>query len=133
MKFKTPDVEEEFRGLRKTVKFQFRSRLGLIARALDYYCQFFFKKEITITHVLRTQEQQDSFYRDDPVYKVKSWKSVHQFGRGVDIRSMDFEEHEIKQIVDWVNMSFPYGDGKHATCICHNVGQGEHIHLQIIY
>ena len=125
MKFKERFLELEFNGQRINRKLRF------MVNAIDNFCQYHFDNEITITHIIRNQEQQDSFYANDPVYQRKSWKSVHQYGRGVDLRSYDFTDDEIAKLCEFVNQVFPYGDGIHKACICHNVGRGKHIHVQI--
>ena len=131
MRFKVQSLENEFRGLSIVGGFKFRSKLGLITYVLDNFCQYHFGKELVITEVLRTLDMQDKYYKDDPVYQKKTFLSVHMFGRGIDIRSSDFDEVQIQKMLDFVNTAFPYGDGEHDTAIFHNVGQGEHIHLQI--
>lgn len=82
----------------------------------------------TITSLFRDQDEQDDIYKDNPDYQKTPWYSVHQFGRGLDFRSIDMskEMHEetltfFKQIV--------YSGGK-ETLIRHSV-KGDHFHLQV--
>lgn len=123
IKFKDDRVKTEW-----MFSSELSTRVKLITEILSGFCQLNFAKDITITHILRTQTEQDEFYAKDANYKKDPWKSVHQFGRGVDIRSRDFNQTEIKRIVDFMN-GIDYSKDK-KTCTYHDVGQGVHIHLQ---
>lgn len=93
------------------------------------YCEVEFKKDITVTEIFRTQEEQDSYYKDHESYKEKPWKSVHQYWRGADVRSKNFEHEEIQKITNWLNMV--HYSTKHNTCVYHDIGLGEHWHIQV--
>ena len=88
---------------------------------------------VLITELLRTKEQQNENYKDNPEYQEKPWNSVHEYGRGADIRSHEFVNRgdDVEKIVAAINREFDYGDGVHQTALYHNSGQGKHIHLQV--
>ncbi len=76
-------------------------------------------------------------YRGVKVYSLPRDKekgrptlSVHQFGRGADLRDWIFTEEERQEICNYVNKYFPYTNKRHS-CILHNVGRGWHFHIQV--
>ena len=99
---------------------------------LSAYCQLEFKKDITLTGLYRTQEEQDKIYlnsrKHKKQYKLSPWYSVHQFWRGCDIRSKNFTLKEQKRIMIFLNL-ITY-DTKYKTAKHHTVGLGKHFHLQ---
>ena len=123
IKFKDSRVETEWK-----YSSELSSRVKLLAEIFSGFVSLNFKKDAVITHILRTQSEQDEFYANDAKYKKEPWKSVHQSGRGVDFRSRDFTPDELKKIEAFMNL-IEYSKDK-KTCTIHNVGQGMHIHLQ---
>ncbi len=125
MKFKNIWIEKQLPKIDE--------RLKAMLFFLDYYVTQRYNKEIMITELIRTQAEQDIIYKDDPKYKKgPKWASVHQYGRGADLRVSEFTLDEIKDILDLLN-KIPYGDGRHKTALIHNVGFGDHIHIQVRY
>jgi len=80
--------------------------------------------EITITHLYRTEKQQRAFYPDDP-----NKRSVHEFWRGVDVRTKDLDSKVVAEAVNMLNAEFYY-DNKRNTALVHTIGRGVHLHLQ---
>jgi len=103
------------------------NRLRFIVFALAMYLYYKYKYCITITSVMRTQKEQDSIYGDNPEYKKQKWQSVHQFGRGIDIRDSDMVD-AIKNDAYLFLEQVIYNGDKH-TALNHNV-QGLHFHIQ---
>ena len=90
------------------------NRLRFIVYALAGFIQNEYSKTITIT----------SIYREgDP--------GTHGCWRAVDIRTWNYSDDEIADIINFINKSLPYGYGAYKTSLYHNVGQGEHIHIQV--
>lgn len=109
------------------------SKLKKILYMLALYCEVEFGKDITITELYRTQDEQDQYYEDNQRYKEKPWKSVHQFGRGADVRSKNFEPDEAERIIKFLKC-VTYRDGsKSQTVVHHDIGLGEHFHIQVSY
>ena len=85
--------------------------------------------DVIVTDLLRTREEQRALYPDEP-----EKKSVHQFGRGVDIGVTDIDDP--KALESYINNTWPYGDGKHKTALYHTVHKdkkrGKHIHIQVM-
>lgn len=125
MKFKYVKLENE-------LYLKICTRLATILYYLDLYTRMKFNKEIIITDLMRTQKEQDKIYKNNKQYEKKPWKSVHQFGRGADVRVSNFSKGEIEDILGMLNQ-LPYGDGKHKTALLHDIGNGKHIHIQVIY
>lgn len=93
------------------------------------------KKNITITMIYRTQEEQDGIYAGKVndygrKYNKRPWKSPHQFYHAVDIRSSNFTSYEIVQIEDYLNCKYNQSNYYGWTARCHNVGKGDHFHIQ---
>ena len=124
IKFKTKRIEKEF-----YYNTSIKDRLKDIIYMLALYTELEFRKDITLTELHRTQEEQDSYYKDNDRYREKPWKSVHQYGRGADIRTKNFEQEEIMKMVDFLN--HVHYSTKHNTALFHDIGIGEHIHIQV--
>ena len=106
------------------------NRLQTILIYLSGLAEHLYHKSVVITHLWRTQEGQDEIYKGNAVYQSKPWVSVHQVGRGADIRSDTYTPAEINNLVSELNSTFEYGGGK-QTAICHDVGHGQHFHIQV--
>ena len=87
-------------------------------------------KDIKITQLFRTQTQQDAIYSVNPFYAKQPWKSTHQVGRACDLSTRNLSRDEVSVLIDLLNVNFEYGNAK-KTAIYHNVGLGDHIHLQV--
>lgn len=95
-----------------------------------------FGKGIVITMIYRTKEEQDDIYagteRRGRKYDEKPWKSPHQFYHAVDLRSRSFTPQEINQLVDYINAKYNQDNYYKFTAKCHNVGRGDHFHIQFV-
>ena len=81
--------------------------------------------EPVVTCIFRTREEQKRIYgKDKPPF------SVHEFWRGLDLRASEWGELRCRELAHWINNVFVYGKGKEA-CLYHNVGRGQHLHLQV--
>jgi len=83
--------------------------------------------KMTITEIYRTAEMQRAYYPGNP-----GQLSVHQFWRGVDIRISDQVPEFAKNIVSNINHTWAYGRVGMQTALVHDVGMGNHLHLQTI-
>jgi hypothetical protein len=99
---------------------------------LCIYAKNSLREDIVITMIYRTDEEQDSIYKDDPKYIAKKFKSPHQFYHAVDIRSHTFTADEIKNIEDYLNNKYNPNNYYKWTAKNHNVGLGDHFHIQYI-
>lgn len=124
IKFKHEWLKNEFNN-------SIHPRLRVIVYAIAGFCEYEFNKNLTITEILRTQATQDIYYKDSPAYQRKPWKSVHQYGKGVDCRSFDFSMKEIKRIDEFVDKHFVYDKRRRESSIYHSVGHGNHLHFQV--
>jgi hypothetical protein len=126
MKFKNVWVEKEIP--------QITDDLLTLLKASDLFCRKKWNKEVLITEIMRTREQQENIYKDTPKYKGKPLSeipnSVHMYGRGADIRTHHLEMNQINELVNFLNL-FPYGKGNLLTALYHDIGTGAHIHIQV--
>lgn len=122
----------KFRNEQDKAEFDYiDDRLVFIIYAFDGYISANFPEySITVTHILRTQEEQDRIYGNNPEYQKKKWTSVHQVGRGIDVSTAGWQRKDIDTILEFLNIAH-YGKGTLRTTIFHDVGRGEHIHIQV--
>lgn len=125
IEFITPRIEEEW-------GYEIISgALRRIVVAAETYMWHQHRKPIIITELMRNQEEQDNIYGETPKYKERPWKSVHQFGRGCDLRVWEYTASQVASLEDFLNQ-FTY-DSKRLhkkTCLVHDVGKGIHFHIQ---
>ena len=131
IKFKHLQLQSEFEGDITVSGFPLNAKLQSMVFALNGFVEYFFGKSITITEILRDQETQDRYYKENAKYAKKPWKSVHQFGCGVDVRVAGFNDDEVEEMVAFLSGAFDYGDDKHDVVVNHDIGLGRHIHLQV--
>lgn len=120
IKFKTPRIEGEWASAYKPLK-DFVTLLAL-------YLWLKYKKDLTITELLRTDEEQAAYYAKDVDFRLRPWRSTHQDGRAVDIRTRDMSPEIAKELYN-LACSIPYRDGK-KSAVLHDIGLGMHLHVQ---
>jgi hypothetical protein len=87
---------------------------------------------MVLTHIYRTQAEQDAIYATDMKYQKAPWQSVHQYHRGVDARVTDLGQSKANSLALKINSMFDYDQTKSKKVVLvHDVGQGNHIHFQI--
>lgn len=89
-----------------------------------------FKKEVIITGIFRTNEEQAAIYANDAKYKKKPFKSPHQFWDALDLRDSVFTKEEIPKIVQHINDNYTKTNAYKITAMDHSVGAGWHFHIQ---
>lgn len=100
--------------------------LDLCEHVKSVYC-----KEVVITQIFRTQEEQDELYKDSEKYKAKKFYSPHQFFHSIDLRSSTFEKSEIDGIVKYLNDKYNDKNYYKPTSMYHEVSNhGLHFHIQ---
>lgn len=123
MKFKEPKLKTEHDELYKR-----NPKLYALLGMLDGYCVMEFKKEITITHLFRTPEEQKQLYSQTPNPPTTS---PHMFWKACDIRSKDFTDAEIKKMLTFLNcFSYTSGQGKPVAIYHVIAGNTYHMHIQ---
>jgi hypothetical protein len=123
MRFKTERIHNEFIDLQNTKN----KKLGSILNILDEYCQIEFGKDICLTEVFRTPEEQVELYRKSASHPKTS---PHMYWKAVDVRSSDWTLVQRNRMLQVLN-SFTYtsGQGKVVSFV-HDVGNGLHFHVQ---
>lgn len=88
--------------------------------------------EFVVTCLLRTREEQRViFERALRLGRKEPGRSPHEFGRAADIRTHGIPNDTIAQLVDYLNRKYPYDTPKIQCAIRHDVGGGDHIHIQV--
>ena len=78
------------------------------------------------TCFLRTEAEQDALVSSGA---SKYPNSVHEYGRGADLREFEPEARRI-ELQTFINSKYAYGDGLHQTMIWHE-GTALHGHIQV--
>lgn len=105
-------------------------RLRTIIYAIDGYSQQHFNKEVIITDIHREREEQIKIYNDRGITENIP-RSVHEFWRGVDLRSRIYNKNELRRLCKFINTSFKY-TGNKKSAILHKIGDGRfHFHIQV--
>jgi hypothetical protein len=121
--FKTDRIKQEFLKL-QTLNPNLYKLIGIIG----FFCEEELHKDITLTEVFRTQEEQKALYAQTPPERRPAF-SPHMYWRAVDIRSFNFTQAEIARILALANC-FRYVQGK-PVALCHSVtGNAMHLHFQ---
>lgn len=106
-------------------------RVEIMAIYLDWYCRNFVRRidgqkgDIQLTCIFRTQKEQEAIYG-----KGTKKKSTHQYWRAVDIGVNAFSFTTREMLANMMNKRFK-NIGKAKCCVWHNVGLGDHFHLQV--
>jgi len=104
--------------------------LRSILEDLNIFVNLEFDKNLVITMINRTQEEQDRIYKDNAKYKKKKFKSPHQFLHATDIRSRTFTSEEVTKIENYLNTKWNSSNYYRWTAKNHTVGLGLHFHIQ---
>jgi len=129
------ELEIHFKTNRQSEEFPLVSpHLRGLVLDVAFYVGRKYGKPILITDLLRTQEEQDAIYGSNPEYWKKPWRSVHEFGRGCDIRSRDFMAAQTAELLRYIASAWPYDPERPEmhTAIIHSAGNGMHLHLQVL-
>lgn len=146
LKMKKNEKERLWREFREEID----KRLQTIIYAVAGFLASEHRVELTITQLIRTEAEQDIIYLNHPdpavraEYQRRPWLSVHQVGRGADIRvrwSKRFfnttalsreEQDKIASSIDaFLDSRFDYDFGRLETSVRHDIGRGDHIHIQV--
>ena len=127
-----------------------RDLLMLLLFLRDLY-EGLYLGDIIITHIYRTPEEQRDIYKDTERYKLKPFTSPHQYYQAVDISCNIVESRALrtclhlfkqyKQVskndaasfsVFHINDLFNKTNYYKYTAKRHDVGRGDHIHIQYL-
>lgn len=121
MRFKTERIKQEWLQLNTK-----NPKLAFLVSSLSAYCEQMFKKDVMLTEVFRTEEEQKALYSKS---SQPPKNSPHMSWCAVDIRSFDFTKEQIDKILDFCNKSTDNWFKK--TAIYHEIpGNVYHLHLQ---
>lgn len=121
-------LKNELTELRTKNKELFDLIIGLY-----HYAELQFDKDVIMTMIHRTDEEQDEIYKDSERYKKKKFKSPHQFYQGIDIRNSIYSQEELDQIVKYLNDKYNDKNYYKWTTKVHVVGnRGMHFHIQFV-
>lgn len=87
------------------------------------------QKDITLTHLYRTAEEQVALYAATEPAK-RPTASPHQVWNAVDLRSSVYTPEEVAGIVAWVNKHYTNPNGR-VCALAHAIAGGAyHLHIQ---
>ena len=123
VKFKTRRLKQEFYDLAQT-----DPRIRALTSELALWVGRLFDKDLIITCVWRSQEEQKKIYG---VNQPSAHFCTPQC-RAVDIRTHQeyFTQHELENLESFVNKYFPRRDGLRAVLL-HGKGDNFHLHLSV--
>lgn len=101
--------------------------------ALAAFIYHRFRKKTQINEIWRTQQEQDSYYANNPDYNKSPWLSVHQEWRGEDIDTdslLGTELVEIQIFLEHFRYLNPHKP-QIKSYLVHDIGLGKHLHLQV--
>ena len=121
--FKNPRERSEYAELATK-----NPKLFDLLHDLVSYVQDTFKKDVVLTSVYRTAEEQAALYAK-AVHKVL--KSDHMSWEAVDLRSSIYTKGEIDSIVAYLNTKYKNRDGRRVA-LYHSVpGNVPHFHISL--
>jgi hypothetical protein len=104
-----------------------------LAIDLYKYVRDEFGKDVILTMIFRTTEEQEYLYRHSEKYAKKPFKSPHQFFHALDIRSFIYTKEERDKMVDYLNSKYNKENYYKWTAKVHEVGDnGMHFHIQLV-
>lgn len=87
---------------------------------------------LVVTCLLRTREEQRKIFdRAMQLGRKEPERSPHEFGRAADIRTQGISDEVIAGLVEYLNRKYPYDTPKMKCAIRHDVGGGDHVHVQM--
>lgn len=126
MKFKTMKIEKEYSKL-STYNPKMQSLLVM----LDAWTRAQYNKEITLTHLFRTDQEQIDLYAQTPAAERPA-KSPHQTWEAVDLRSTDWSKKQQDAMCELLNKSNTNPGGKKTAFVHAIAGNVEHFHIQVL-
>lgn len=124
MQTKTNRIAEEFQTL--DVK---NKRLKQLIMLTDQFSKLEFGKEIVVTEIYRTVEEQKELYKHTPPDR-RPKVSPHQLWHSVDLRSWIYTDREIERLLEFLNC-FRYLEGQRKVAVYHKIRMGAaHFHVQ---
>ena len=123
LRFKKPNLSLEFDQLKGH-----NPALASIIEAADVFSDLEIDKHLMITHIFRTDHEQEQLYAHLPPQRRK--KSHHQFWNAVDISVKGMSEQEIEKLLKFFN-NFTLNGGQLETAIYHKIpGNAFHFHVK---
>lgn len=98
-----------------------------ILQAVDQYVTTKYAKNLQVTEVYRSAEENKAIYG-------KPKKTAHTVWAAVDVSSGEFDGDQIRDIVSFIRDNFDGTNSNpmrgHGSALYHSVGKGYHIHIQ---
>ncbi len=105
-------------------------KLYKLARLMSDYAEFMWGIDLTITSILRTQEENDELYKNTPVADRPKNPSPHLTWEAFDLRSRDLTPTQKDSLCKIANL-VKRKDGKVTMFIHAIAGGAEHAHAQL--
>lgn len=123
LRFKTDRIRDEFAQLIRS-----NNKLFLMLVELERFCREGLNKDVVLTSILRTKEENDALYEQTPINQ-RPKSQPHCTWEAADIRSSIYTDDEIKRILGFINGSYKNSNGKPAA-IYHMInGNVPHFHF----
>lgn len=124
IRFKYPYLEGELQ------RADFRLKAIVLETALFLGARGF---DLTLTCLLRDRAAQEAIYQKAlSIGAREPAVSPHEDGRAFDMSIKGIPDEAVGGLVDHLNRTFPYeGNPRFKTALRHDVGQGDHVHVQV--
>lgn len=122
MRYKTDRLVDEYKQL-----WDKNPRLCHILIELDQFCIGTFGKDIMITSIYRSPEEQAEVYKNSP---IKVPNSPHTVWEGVDLRSTDWTLDQKGKMLKLLNQNVVYGGRRRCAMVHAITGNVDHFHIQ---
>ena len=122
MKFKTERLQREW--------VELADRGGIlvaVVATVDAAVHLVTGAEAVMTDMFRTEQEQIDLCEE---MGLPHYRSVHEFWRGADFRSVHWTPEQAHDIVGTVNGQFAYG-GRFVVAKIHQKGTAQHLHCQV--
>lgn len=128
-KVKLKNDDARLKSELETLKIKNKQLYDLLFNLADWIKDQF-KKDLTITGIFRTDEEQAAIYKNDKKYQKRPFQSPHQFWDAFDLRDSTFTKDEIPKIIKYLNDTYNPKNRYAVTSMDHSVGLGWHFHVQ---
>ena len=106
---------------------QLADKLQLIFSDAKYYCIMKYGKEVEVTSIYRSEEDQKRICKE---MGVPFYATPHTDYRALDFIIPGATPEIYKDVEEYINIFYPYGKEIYKTALYHQ-GTGFHIHLQV--
>jgi hypothetical protein len=123
LRFKSDRIRDQFAELIRE-----NNKLFLLLVELERYARETLNKDVVLTSILRTKEENDELYKLTPPDK-RPKSAPHTTWEAVDLRGSIYTQDEIQRLLGWLNTHYKNANGKPVALYHKIAGNVEHFHI----